>query len=165
MDCDTSLKYHLETMAKFMRSMRDRTGDASYASIEEFVLGEGEPMYLTPGDVALRLGTPKECFRNSTTFVLEHPDHVYAEGYVLSPKVPVAIHHAWVLDPDGHVLDPTLGWRQGAAYYGVGFSLPEVLTQIRATGYYGLYVPDGICMSDLVLGKDPHFQYRGLKAA
>lgn len=155
----TALVSHLETMTTFLHAMSP--SQFPYSGIEEFVLREGEAMALTRKDPRVKRGTPKECFSNSTHYVLEHPDHTYVEGFVLSPKVPIAIHHAWTVNKAGLVIDPTLEWRKGSAYFGVKFATEDLLRRIRASGYYGLYCADGIRLSDLVLGLDPDFPYRG----
>jgi hypothetical protein len=93
--------------------------------------------------------------------VIAHPDHFYVEGYVLSPKVPIAIHHAWTVNKAGQVIDPTLDWREGSAYMGVKFTQKDLLRRIVASGYYGLFLSNGISLSDLVLGTDTKFKYRG----
>lgn len=48
----------------------------------------------------------KECFRNALMMAQERSLD-YVEGYALGHGIPV--HHAWCLDADGKVVDPT--WR------------------------------------------------------
>jgi hypothetical protein len=157
-----ALHHHLTVTADFMRGFRP--DKFPYSGMEEFVLKEGRAMQLTPKDPKVTPGVPKECFKNSTDYALAHRDHLYVEGYVMSPKVPVAIHHAWVLNKAGLVIDPTLGWRKGSAYWGVSFTTDDMLRRILKTKYYGLYCDD-IRVSDLVLGLDKEFRYKGLEVA
>ena len=155
-----ALKAHLSATVDFLRTYR-RAGDPRYCGVEEFVLREGTPMSPPQTDPEIERGTPNECFANATHFVLNHPDHLYAEGYMMSADLPIAIHHAWAVNRAGEVIDPTLGWREGAAYLGVRFPTKDLLRRICKSGYYGLYVSDGTRLSPLVLGTDPKFKYRG----
>lgn len=159
-----ALHQHLEAMATFMRALSNPGKPLPYAGMEDFVLREGRDMDLTPTDPQLEMGTAKECFANATHYMLQNQGCVYAEGYVISPKLPIAIHHAWVLNPEGLVLDPTLEWREGAAYMGVSFTRKDLLRRITKSGYYGLFCADGIRISDLVLGLDKKFTYKGKSA-
>ncbi len=160
-DTHARLREYLSQMAIFMRSFRPP--GSKYVGMEDFVLHEGRAMQPPAVNPKVRKRTAKECFRNSTNYVIEHRDHKYVEGYILSDDLPVTIHHAWTLHPEGHVIDPTLGWRPDTAYFGVEFELKDVLRRIRASGYYGLF-SDGLGLHDLVLGSDPGFSYKYLRA-
>lgn len=49
--------------------------------------------------VGLRLGRPKECYKNATHMMLNRDDVFYAEGYGINlVDAPVPIEHAWVVD-------------------------------------------------------------------
>jgi hypothetical protein len=49
----------------------------------------------------------KACYSNAAQLALDHPDkYTYVEGYVLAGIIPV--HHAWVVDRHGRVIDLTL---------------------------------------------------------
>ncbi|MBM3996619.1 MAG: hypothetical protein FJ303_21065 [Planctomycetes bacterium] len=50
---------------------------------------------------------PKRCFYNAQLYVLHHQDESrYFEGYAICKRL--AFHHAWVVMPDGNVIDFTL---------------------------------------------------------
>lgn len=52
----------------------------------------------------------KQCFYNAQKLMLFNVDkYVYVEGFVTSPRVPIAIHHGWaVLKETLQLVDPTL---------------------------------------------------------
>lgn len=74
------------------------------------VLEHGKPGIWTPYDAERwgEKGRLKECFRNAYRKAIDHPELTYVEGYATVNGLPV--HHAWLLDPDGNVQDPT--WRE-----------------------------------------------------
>lgn len=80
----------------------------------------------------------KECFKNSTDWVAGHPSYAYFEGYVITPKLPIAIEHAWCTDPSGAVFDLTLRDCAEAEYCGVAISRQDLWNRISETGYYGV---------------------------
>ena len=49
---------------------------------------------------------PKECYYNAQMFVLEHREGRYFEGYSAGSFIP--FQHAWIVMPDGRVVDFTL---------------------------------------------------------
>jgi hypothetical protein len=89
----------------------------------------------------LRMGEARDCFNNATRYAAVRDDVVYAEGYALEPGLPVPVHHAWLIDADGHVIDPT--WKETAdhVYFGIPFKqkfLRELLE--RNGGQAGILV-------------------------
>lgn len=75
------------------------------------VLVDGKSYPFAPYD-AERWGPKgrfKECFRNAYRWAIKwDPELTYCEGYATGTGFPV--HHAWLIDPDGNVQDPT--WRE-----------------------------------------------------
>jgi hypothetical protein len=49
---------------------------------------------------------PKKCFSNAQLYILHHDAACYFEGCAICNKL--AFHHAWVVMPDGKVVDFTL---------------------------------------------------------
>lgn len=93
----------------------------------------------------------KECYYNAQMYCMYHDDARYFEGLVES-SVGGYIPHAWVVLPDGQVIDFT--WealdrnlrRDGipsdtskAVYFGVEVPTPEFCKVIAATGVSGPY--------------------------
>ena len=115
-----------------------------YASVTDFVLQEGE--VFSTVTKAPRLGKPQNCYQNCTDMVLDEPLlYTYVEGFYINPKLPILIHHAWVVTPDGTVVEPTLRWRgktgvrrEGHGFMGVRINSDLLLSAILQTRTYGV---------------------------
>lgn len=108
---------------KDVSTLKEMLGDADLSGVEGYakalaimgdptakrILEHGERQPYAPYD-AERWGPKgrlKECFRNAWLLAEANPGELtYVEGYATSLAV---CHHAWVIDPDGKVQDPT--WR------------------------------------------------------
>jgi hypothetical protein len=65
------------------------------------------------------------CYQNAYHLVIDHPDLTYVEGYADSMK------HAWCVDAQGNVIDPT--WtrlKHAKTYYGIAFNTRWVLKSV-----------------------------------
>src|SRR4030042_1175197 len=88
-------------------------------SIEEFILINGEP-FCEKGELGKDdFGDFKMCFRNAFQLMLSREDLFYVEGYAICKSVCLPLLHAWCVDSEGKVYDPT--WEDGVEYYGVVF--------------------------------------------
>ena len=74
-------------------------------------------------------------------------------------SLPIAIHHAWIVNRDGQAIDVTLKWEPTAAYCGVIFQARDLSRRLLKKQTYGLF-DDGVGYTDLIKGTDPHFSYR-----
>jgi hypothetical protein len=99
-------------------------GDAGarlYASQADFILKHGRAFEWRALPHGVRMGAPRQCFRNAVRLALRKPRlYTYVEGYAINTWVadhPVA--HAWCVDPEHFVVDTT--WEEGADYFGVPF--------------------------------------------
>lgn len=81
--------------------------------------------------VGLEKGPMGNCFGNALNAVLVNPDLIYVEGYSNGGFFPM--HHAWVVDGNGTVFDPT--WDDGTDYYGIPFHTDWVARYVRTSGY------------------------------
>jgi hypothetical protein len=85
-----------------------------------FVLQNGFFYNPRPRPKGMKLGPPKECFKNAQK--LADPPMIYCEGYALAPTTPTPIHHGWLTNSDGVAFDPT--WQKpGLVYIGIPFLL------------------------------------------
>lgn len=75
-------------------------------------------------DPQIERGQLKRCFENAATYAARH-GFSYVEGLACGPLRDV--HHAWVVNDAGEVLDPTWGYSPKHAYRGIIFGLAEVL--------------------------------------
>lgn len=132
-----SLVEHLRLAVDFKR------GQYSGKSQEQFVLEHGRSF--TPQPYRLEVwgfkGVTKRCFANTYELVKQHPDKLrYVEGYCIPPQFNIPIPHAWAIDSQDRVIDPTLvsGVRD---YYGVVFDTGYV-RRINRDGRRGVAMID-----------------------
>jgi len=121
-----------------------RLTEGSRHAIEGWLLERGEEFEGVARPSWLRRKQPKACFRNSYELALRRSgDLTYCEGFVVT-VVPLLIHHAWCVNGDGQVVEPTLADPVGASYFGVRVPLQGLLAVIAKTETLGvLYKPDG----------------------
>ena len=82
-------------------------------------------------------GPAKMCFMNAFHLASANPDYRYCEGLAVPHSVPLPVDHAWVVDKNNKVLDPT--WKDGAAaYYGIKFKPQYVNTVALRSKMYGI---------------------------
>jgi hypothetical protein len=121
----------------------------------KFLLTNGRLFNVDARTFKGRRMTKKECFSNSTKMVWRDPSLTYVEGYVTSI---IPIHHAWVMRPDGGIIDPTLRVKGRVGpppqdYFGVPFSTRFLNEYLRTVRTYGIL--DGMSQMsiDLMTGK------------
>jgi hypothetical protein len=118
-----------------------------YRSAESFVLGEGQAFdasqvrYIPGID-----GTPKNCFQDAMNLAVERR-WSYCEGWAIG-AAGIDVHHAWCVDDDGMVVDPT--WQAiadlhdedfpypGSAYVGLVLNVEVAWEWVAAKGSYGV---------------------------
>ena len=109
----------------------------SSKSVEAMVLKYGReyPAPAVARPQGMKKGKDKECYTNAYHTVISNKGFTYVEGYATTYGIP--LEHAWVLDPNGVVIDPT--WRTpGEQYYGIEFDIPFVNQVIHEKGTYGV---------------------------
>lgn len=109
---------------------------------EEFILRYAhEFTYIVPDD--LEYGRRGLCYANAARYVLEHDKLHYCEGYALSLRLPIPVPHAWVVDDDGHAIDPTWDYPEGEAFYfGVPFLCDNTWVRLLKLGTFGIIASD-----------------------
>lgn len=129
-----------------------------FASIEDLVLRHGQEYSWRQNKHPLE---PQQCFARAYRLATRYPQKwVYVEGYAVSPTLPIAIHHAWVMPVAAPGIAVELAWRRGnasGAYLGVPIR-PEYLRSVhRASGRLRLYnVLDAYWLRHpLLTGKTP----------
>lgn len=122
---------------RLITSIRGNSSVGPYKCAEDFVLRHGRSY--TPARLPQRIRrmTIKQCFANCTRLALRHEDLTYVEGFALNI---IPVHHAWCIDADGNVVDPTWEYGEHLEYFGVAFSttyLRSVFSDERKK-FYGL---------------------------
>jgi len=100
-------------------------------SAESFFLAHGLEMPWRQFPSELQGGEKKYCYENAYRLAMRS-GLIYCEGMVLR-NFPIPLSHAWCLDGEGFVVDPTLPDPEPGeirTYFGVAFPLPFV-TNLR----------------------------------
>lgn len=81
-------------------------------------------------------GQMGDCYSNALNAALgSRGRYIYVEGYANAGFFPM--RHAWVVDGNGTVYDPT--WPDGEDYYGIPFETQWLLSYISETGFYSVF--------------------------
>lgn len=95
-------------------------------------------------------GSKGECYRNAFELADYRADLTYCEGFAC-PVGLIPVHHAWCVDADGRVLDPT--WSDKSSdYFGVALDREFVRTWILKRKVWGVlaeHIPVEILKSDV----------------
>ncbi|MFJ9895399.1 hypothetical protein ACIQPR_19020 [Streptomyces sp. NPDC091280] len=113
---------HIRQHAKLSHGAYHTPDDWTYPSPFHLLMALGRRFTPVPhpGDVPAM--PDRLCYSNAARFALAHQgdDFIYAEGFALTHVgTGIYLPHAWVVRPDGTVLDPTWDDEPGRAYFGV----------------------------------------------
>lgn len=138
-----------ETLRLFVTARASMQNDGLlYLGYEDYVLHHGLLFENgTPSKLReFESKTQHECFTNSLMAAVRFDDLIYVEGYASTSLFPV--HHAWLVDQDGVVHDPT--WdaipghdRSDAVYIGVPFDTTYVARLTTEKGTDTMFDPYG----------------------
>lgn len=132
------MKTYLEEIIKVRKAFsanRASNPSLKYICIEEFVLQNGRE-YTTQAKKKFRHGRLGQCYKNAYHLADSNPELIYVEGYASTKMLGFPFAHAWCVDRDGLIYDPT--WKDGDKYYGVEFSLSYVTQVILKRRCYGV---------------------------
>jgi len=88
--------------------------------IGELVADRGQDFTPISRPAHIAQGEAKNCFQNATDLSLDSKDNLrYVEGVACSENIPFPIHHAWVIDENDNVIDPTWNKPESCLYRGV----------------------------------------------
>ncbi len=81
----------------------------AYTSEADFILKNGRSFEYAALPRGVRMGRPRECFRNAAALALRKPDmYMYVEGYAVNRWIAMqTVAHAWCINSDNFVVDPT----------------------------------------------------------
>ncbi|MDF5722165.1 MAG: hypothetical protein PUP91_17095 [Rhizonema sp. PD37] len=120
MNDSNNLEMALNQLADLVKKSR-LNSDWKYRSYSELVLHCGVFFKNQPQTPFLKRMTPRSCYYNCQKLAFENKELIYVEGYALAQDISFPLSHAWLMDTDGHVIEPT--WEViGTAYIGVPFS-------------------------------------------
>jgi hypothetical protein len=71
------------------------------------------------------IGEPKLCFYNSAYLVQKYPGWKYFEGLIFIDRIPIPIHHAWCLNENNQLVEPTIMDNKSLKYIGIEIPLNE----------------------------------------
>lgn len=130
----TSLVQFLKMQDQMIRQCNSAR-NWKYKSMEDFVLTHGVQCnsQVLPGQY--ERGQVKQCFMNAFNLMMKHPELRYVEGYGHS-IIPTL--HAWCVDENLNVIDPTWDDSEKSVYFGVVFNRDYVLEATLQRGHYGL---------------------------
>lgn len=156
------LEQSLVTYCQFMDRGRRMGTDRKHPTFEGYLLENARffgPRLVKPEEI--EWGEPKQCFYNSAYHIFDdlltrrQGQWAYAEGIAASADLGIAIHHGWLVNEAGEVLDLT--WRDGrgdTAYFGVAFSHGYVADTIAETHVWGVFCPGEMYNRALISGED-----------
>lgn len=99
-------------------------------SVERFVFDHGHefPEIAPKRFVPRRHRKSGQCYLNCAQLALGDGQLTYVEGFAVLPDIALHFQHAWCVDENGQVVDPT--WAEpGRAYFGVPFNTAYIRTR------------------------------------
>jgi hypothetical protein len=102
----------------------------------DFLLAHGVAYMPGPDTFAAPRQEQHNCFGNALHLALDDPSLTYVEGKVSVHGVP--LDHAWCVDADGNVIDPTATGKGIVEYFGVPLSTEYVKRAVLFNGVYGV---------------------------
>lgn len=141
----------LQEQANLIDKLNTRS-DFRYKSTQRLVLDYGKP-FVTKVNPPFK-GQPKSCFETCLKALINLPKLNYCEGFAISDDVDIAVSHAWLVNNDGELIDPTwIGERfKGSAYFGVVFNNDFVVEVAQKIRRYGIL--DNDYMNEHKLGRE-----------
>jgi hypothetical protein len=119
-------------MRAHFQNVRNFMGENVYY---DFLLAHGVGYLPGPNTFAGPRWEQHNCFGNALHLAID-AGYDYVEGKVFIHGV--ALDHAWCIDGDGNVIDPTAEGKGINGYYGVPLHLCYVKKAVRTNGIYGV---------------------------
>ena len=138
------MNYNLEYLLEFLNQQADlidsiyKKSTTPRKSSQRLILENGLP-FLTMSKPSPFKGEPKSCYQNCTSALLKYPELSYCEEFAISKEVSIIIAHAWLIDNNSQVIDPT--WNEDftdCTYFGVVFANEFVREVALKTKCYGI---------------------------
>lgn len=130
-----ALLTYLEGCTSVARSARFQEYLGSlYACYEELVLATGRPMTAARLPAAAPRGRMGYCYSNTLALISAYPRLRYVEGYAMpwvGDRAGRPSLHAWAINSNGRVWDPTWPDPESSAYFGLEMSLADVARYVN----------------------------------
>ncbi|MCC5640864.1 hypothetical protein LC593_34570 [Nostoc sp. CHAB 5844] len=138
------MNHNLDRLLAILKEQADLIDDLNtrsdfrYKSTQKLVLNYGKP-FLKSVKPPFK-GQPKSCFENCLKALINFPQLNYCEGFAISDDVDLAVSHAWLVNNDGDLIDPTwIGKNfKGSTYFGVVFNNDFVVEMAQKNKCYGI---------------------------
>ena len=131
----------MNSTLEYLEAIKNMTSKMKAPSIEGIVLEHGRP-FVSPAQArpkGIRKGEDRMCFMNSYHLAMQ-TGWTYVEGFAISDVVPIPLHHAWVIDRAGMVIETT--WETaGVEYYGIPLDTSFMHKVMLETKRYGILDP------------------------
>lgn len=118
-----------ETYLRMMSKMGVMVGD--------FYLDLGQARETAPLPDNVRRGEMRQCYMNAGLLSTEHSEFAYCEGFAMRSGL-FPMHHAWCLNDQGRVIDPTWPHDEKNEYLGVALNPNFVVMSSLKTGLWGV---------------------------
>lgn len=103
-----------------------------------FRLLRGVGCEAAPLPKSIRMGQKRECFKNAGELAVNDDRFTYFEGYALS-SVGFPLEHAWVVGPEGKVIDNTWDEPEACVYFGIPFDTEFLTNRLLTTQRWGIF--------------------------
>ena len=103
--------------------------------LDAFLLDSGLLWDDTAEPDASARGPLGECYQNAW-HLAEERGWEYVEGYATTTELGIPLMHAWCINEDGDVVDPT--WDDGENYFGVVIPVNIARSVMAETEHYGV---------------------------
>jgi hypothetical protein len=128
-----SIRARLRQIAADVRAVIPERSGWVYSSPHDLVAREGREYVAgeVPGFLrSLPAWEPHRCFELSARAARDHPQLTYVEGFAGD----MTVHHAWLIDRHGRVIDMTWPLGPGAEYIGIAVETGSLSRGINGGG-------------------------------
>jgi hypothetical protein len=141
---DNNIEYLITTLQQRAElfTKLNKNPNLLYKSVDGLVLAYGQPF--TKQITSPFKGEPKSCCQNCYQALYDFPELSYCEGFAMNNNIGIPIIHAWLVNKNLEVIDPT--WTgekfQNCTYFGVVLTEDFVLEMTEKTERYGILESD-----------------------
>lgn len=122
------LHTELDQVLRHLADGLDHLQKEPVMSVFRYVLEYGSVWTPAPLPSEIPRMEAQNCFANCIALATVEDDLRYVEGYGISPEVGFPVYHAWLVDGDDRVIDPTWDRPERRSYRGVVVPLKFVLS-------------------------------------